>query len=249
VESIYSALAAYVREGRPVTLATLVTSPEGGPSAGAKLLVPGDGSPPLGAIHPTIDASIVEEAGRLLLQERSLLVSRSIPEGTLEVFVESFPPPQHLVIVGAVHVAIPLCKLGKLLGYRVTVVDPRAVFATPSRFPEADRLIVEWPDEAFAHLHVTMSTSIVVLTHDPKLDLPALFAGLNSPARYVGAIGSRTTVAQRIADLAEMGIGQEDLDRLHSPIGLNIGSRTPAEIALSIMAEVVAVRRVQAQPR
>ena len=165
------------------------------------------------------------------------------PLGRWEVFIESFAPPQHLVIVGAVHVAIPLCRMAKLLGYRVTVMDPRGVFATPARFPEADRLLVEWPQDGFPMLDINRGTSVVVLTHDPKLDLPALTHALNSDARYIGAIGSRTTTEQRKEELAQMGATPEQIARLHAPIGLRIGSRTPAEIALSIMAEVVAVRR------
>jgi xanthine dehydrogenase accessory factor len=135
-----------------------------------------------------------------------------------------------------------------MLGYRVTVVDPREVFATRERFPEADALVVEWPEEALAGLTLNTSTSVAVLTHDPKIDLPALRAALEADIQYVGALGSRTTIEQRKADLKEMGVTEEQLDRIHGPIGLNIGARTPAEIALATMSEIVAARRAQAEP-
>ena len=243
--SVYSQLAEIVRQGRAASLATVVKSDTGEIPVGAKLLLPGGGSEQSGSIHPELDGTLMADAGRLLADERSETIAYEAPGGTVEVFIQSFPPPQQVVIVGAVHVAIPLAKIAKMLGYEVTVTDPRGVFAAPARFPEADRLIVEWPEDAFKQIELNTSTSVVVLTHDPKLDLPATLAALQSPARYVGAIGSRTTTAQRKIDLADMGASEEQLARLHSPIGLKIGSRTPAEIALSIMAEIVATRRGQ----
>jgi xanthine dehydrogenase accessory factor len=240
-----------VREGRPVCLATLISAtarpdnPGAGlPDIGAKLLIPTDGSAALGSIHPEIDRAIASDATRLLAEERSQALTYEVAGGTLEVFVECFPPPPHLVIVGAVHIAITLCKLAKLLGYRVTIIDPREAFATQARFPEADRIMVEWPEEAMQAIDLNMSTYVVVLTHDPKLDLPALMAALSSPVRYVGAIGSRKTSAERRASLAAMGATDEQIARLHSPVGLAIGARSPAEIAVSIMAEIIAVRRL-----
>jgi xanthine dehydrogenase accessory factor len=234
-----------VARGEAVSVATVVSSGggEGLPEVGAKMLLPGDGSPAVGSIHSAVDARILKDARRLIEEERSQTVSYESPAGPVEVFIESYPPPQHLVIVGAVHVSIPLAKMGKMLGYRVTVIDPREVFATPERFPDVDSLIAEWPEEAFSKLTLNRSTSVAVLTHDPKIDLPALKAALDSEAQYVGALGSRTTIEQRKADLREMGATPAQLDRIHAPIGLDIGSRTPAEIALATMAEIVAVRR------
>ena len=252
VDSIYSTLTGMVRQGKAVSLATVIAvrSEAGGAEvqdvqdvrAGAKLLIPATGEP-VGAIHPAVDEKIARDAAHLLADERSQTITYGLPGGSIEVFIESFPPPQHLVIVGAVHVGIALARLGKMLGYHVTVVDPRQIFANKARFPEADRIIVEWPEEALRSIDLNMSTYVVVLTHDPKLDLPALMVAISSPVRYVGAIGSRTTVAQRKADLIEMGAGEEQVARIHSPVGLNIGARTPAEIAVSIMAEIIAVRR------
>ena len=236
-----------VRQGRAASLATVVKSEAAEVPVGTKLLQPGDGSARAGSIHPKLDVALEADASRLLADEHSETIAYETPGGTVEVFIQSFPPPQQVVIVGAVHVAIPLARIARMLGYGVTVTDPRAVFATPGRFPEADRLIVEWPEDAFKQIELNTSTSVVVLTHDPKLDLPATLAALQSPARYVGAIGSRTTTEQRKIDLADMGATEEQLARLHSPIGLKIGSRTPAEIALSIMAEIVATRRMNSR--
>lgn len=240
--SPYAALAALLRNGQSASLATVVTSAVEGVLPGLKLLRPREGTA-VGSIHPDLDARVAADAERFLLEERSQIVAYTMLAGPVEVFLESFPPPMQLVIVGAVHVAIPLTNLGKMLGYRVTVVDPRGAFATAERFPHADKVICEWPEDAFPLITLTPSTYVAVLTHDPKLDLPALMAALNSDARYVGLIGSRATVAERKAELAQMGATQEQLARIHAPIGLNIGARTPAEIALSVMAEIVAVRR------
>jgi xanthine dehydrogenase accessory factor len=243
-DPIYSQLSEMVRIGRAVSLAILIrVQPEGGSLlTGAKMLVAGDG-PTVGTIHPDVDASIITDAAGMMREERSGIVTYERAAVTLDVFIESFPPPQKLVIVGAVHVAVPLSRLAKMLGYHVTVVDPREIFATRARFPDADDLLVAWPDEAFPDLPLDASTSVATLTHDPKIDVPALMLALNSQARYVGALGSRTTFAQRKAELVALGATEEQVARVHAPIGLKIGSRTPAEIALSIMAEIVAARR------
>ena len=159
-----------------------------------------------------------------------------------DVFVEPFRRPAHLVIIGAIHIAIPLHRLAKLMGYRVTVVDARSKFATKERFPEADELIVAWPDEAMAKLAIDNSTYIVVLTHDPKFDLPALRSVLNKDAGYVGAVGSRKTNQNRFDALRKEGFTEAELARVHGPIGLDLGSRGAEETALGILAEITAVR-------
>ncbi|HKW58919.1 MAG TPA: XdhC family protein [Candidatus Dormibacteraeota bacterium] len=159
-----------------------------------------------------------------------------------DVFVEPFRRPAHLVIVGAIHIAIPLHRLAKLMGYGVTVVDARAKFATKERFPDADELIVAWPDEAMAKIPVDNSTYVVILTHDPKFDLPALRSVLKKPAGYIGAIGSRKTNQNRFDALRREGFTEEELSRVHGPIGLDLGSRGAEETALGILAEVTAVR-------
>jgi xanthine dehydrogenase accessory factor len=158
------------------------------------------------------------------------------------VFTEPFRRPAHLVIVGAIHIAIPLHRLAKLMGYRVTIVDARAKFATKERFPEADELIVSWPDEAMARLSIDNSTYVVILTHDPKFDLPALRSVLTKDAGYIGAIGSRKTNSNRFDALRAEGFTEEQLSRVHGPIGLDLGGRGAEETALGILAEITATR-------
>jgi len=159
-----------------------------------------------------------------------------------DVFVEPMRRPAHLVIIGAIHIAIPLHRLAKLMGYRVTVVDARAKFATRERFPDADELIVAWPDEAMARVPVDNSTYVVILTHDPKFDLPALRSVLRKDAGYIGAIGSRKTNQNRFDALRKEGFSEADLAKVHGPIGLDLGSRGAEETALGILAEITAVR-------
>jgi xanthine dehydrogenase accessory factor len=159
-----------------------------------------------------------------------------------EWFVEPFRRPANLIIIGAIHIAIPLHRLAKLMGYRVTVVDARAKFATKERFPEADELIVAWPDEAIARLSIDRSSYVVILTHDPKFDLPALRAVLTKDAGYIGAIGSRKTNQNRFDALRAEGFTEEQLSRVHGPIGLDLGGRGAEETALGILAEITATR-------
>ena len=159
-----------------------------------------------------------------------------------DMFIEPFRHPAHLIIVGAIHIAIPLHRLAKLMGYRVTVVDARAKFVTKERFPEADELIVAWPDEAMARLAIDNSTYVVILTHDPKFDLPALRSVLTKDAGYIGAIGSRKTNENRFDALRSEGFTVEQLSRVHGPIGFDLGSRGAEETALGILAEITATR-------
>ena len=176
----------------------------------------------------------------MLAEGRNGTLTYELEGDAVEIFIETFPPPRRLIIVGAVHVAIPLHTMGHMLGFHVTIIDARGMLATKERFPMADAVLAEWPDEALGRLGLDASTSVVVLAHDPKFDYPALAAALRSEARYIGAIGSRGTIRQREEALLEMGFAPEQLSRIHGPIGLDIGAQTPAEIALAIMAEVVA---------
>ena len=165
---------------------------------------------------------------------------RSRTEGDL--FVQVFAPPPALVIVGAVHIAMPLVSLAQALGFRVRVVDARRVFATRDRFPTVDELVVAWPQEALKAEELGPRHYVVILSHDPRFDLPALRIALRSRAAYVGLLGSRITQAKRKAALREEGFGEAELARIHGPVGLDLGGREPAEIALAILAEIVAVR-------
>lgn len=206
---------------------------------------------PVGAVHQQlIDLLDVNRAATLRtnLVTGEAMLAEGTPSGTElarregDWFVEPFRRPAHLVIVGAIHIAIPLHRLAKLMGYRVTVIDARAKFATKERFPEADELIVAWPDEAAAKLTLDKSTYVVILTHDPKFDLPALRSVLKQDAGYIGAIGSRKTNQNRFDALRKEGFTEEQLSRVRGPIGLDLGSRGAEETALGILAEITAVR-------
>jgi len=164
-----------------------------------------------------------------------------------ELFLELISPPPTLVAVGGVHITVALLSLAKTLGYHTVVIDPRSVWGNEERFPNVDQLIQAWPQEAFQQLKITHATAIAMLTHDPKLDDPALKIALNSPAFYVGALGSKTTNAKRRERLLAAGLTNEQLSRLHAPIGLDIRAETPEEIALAIMSEVVKAYRRQDQ--
>lgn len=157
-------------------------------------------------------------------------------------FVLRYGAPPQMYLVGAVDVARPLLTFAKTLGFAVTIVDPRAPFAVPSRFPGAE-VLVAWPDEVLAEAPIDERTAIVSLAHDPKFDVPAIAAALRTAAGYIGAMGSRGTTARRTAALKGLGFTDDELKRLHAPIGLDLGSRTPEEIALSIVAEIVQTRR------
>jgi xanthine dehydrogenase accessory factor len=164
------------------------------------------------------------------------------PVEGVSLLAEVYPPRERLVIVGAVHTAEKLVSLAHVLGFETIMVDPRRAFNNRERFPDASELIAEWPDEALENLKLTRADYVVVLTHDPKLDDPALLVALRSPVRYIGAIGSKRTNQKRLERLRESGVTKLELDRLHAPIGLDIGGRKPEEIALSIMAEINKVK-------
>lgn len=155
-----------------------------------------------------------------------------------EWFLQVLNPPVHLMIAGAVHIAQSLAKMAAELGWRVTIVDPRTGWANAARFPGV-AIAAAWPDEAMAELGVTRRTAVVTLTHDPKLDDPALSAALKSRAFYIGALGSKKTHAARRERLMEQGFGAADFDRIHGPVGLDIGASSPQEIAVSILAQIV----------
>ncbi|HUX13990.1 MAG TPA: XdhC/CoxI family protein [Spirochaetia bacterium] len=178
-------------------------------------------------------ASSARQNGRYMLSKET------------EVFVDIFAPVPTLVAVGGVHTAMALVRMARILGFRTVVVDPRKTFSTAERFPDVDLLLSDWPQEAFERFPITEDTAIVVLTHDPKLDDPALEAALSSDAFYIGALGSVKTQEKRRKRLGGFGFEDKALARIHGPVGLEIGSSTPEQIALSIIAEVVAVMNGQ----
>jgi xanthine dehydrogenase accessory factor len=158
------------------------------------------------------------------------------------VFINVFNPPLRLIVVGAVHIAEPLARYAAIVGYDVTIIDPRRAYTEAERFPGVT-LLGDWPDDALATLAPDHRTAVVTLTHDPKIDDPALHFALRAPVFYVGCLGSRKTHGKRVDRLAAEGFTPEEIARIHGPVGLDIGARTPQEIALSIMAEVVAAHR------
>jgi xanthine dehydrogenase accessory factor len=187
---------------------------------------------------PELDDALVEAAVDALNRG----TSRTIELGGRSLFIEAYPVRPRLVVVGAVQAAMSLVAYARELGYATVVVDGRAAFATPERFPEVDRLVVGWPDEIADEIGLGPNDAVAVLTHDVKFDEPAIVEALRRGCRYVGAVGSRKTQADRRERLRRAGVGEEALARLRGPIGLDLGGRAPAETALSIMAEIVAAR-------
>jgi xanthine dehydrogenase accessory factor len=272
------AIEAALRTGEPAALATIIEG--SGPGArgvpvkpgargvpekpgaggvavkpGAKLLVrPGAGS--IGGLGDadldrvvTRDALGELEAGRTGVRHYGLHGEARREEG-VAVFIESFAPPPRMVIFGAIDFTAALARLGKVLGYHVTVCDARPVFATPARFPMADDVVVDWPDRYLKANGADLGPrdAVCVLTHDPKFDVPAILAALATPVGYLGAMGSRRTHAQRVDRLREAGVDEAGIARVMAPVGLDIGSRTPEETAVAICAEIIALRTGRQAP-
>jgi xanthine dehydrogenase accessory factor len=207
---------------RPVALLTRLPD-------GAQLLFPGNEVP----------ADLAAEARAAIADD----ASRTVSVGDASWFVAVENPPLRLIVVGAVHIAQALVPMAATLGFAVTVVDPRRAFATEERMGDRVTISTEWPDEAMVALAPDARTAVVTLTHDPKLDDPALEVALRSPAFYVGALGSRRTHAKRVARLQEAGLGEAEIGRIAAPVGLDIGAVTAPEIAVSILAQIVEARR------
>ncbi len=189
------------------------------------------------------DAVVAETALSALADGRSRVIAVPVGDTSRQVFVEAYPARPRLVIVGAVQVAIPLVEIARMMGYETVVIDGRIAFATPERFPDVDRLVLGWPDEVADEIGLGPADAVAVLSHDVKFDEPAIVAAFAHGCRYVGAVGSRKTQADRRAILRAAGVAETDLARLAGPIGLDLGGRSPEETALAIMAEIVAARR------
>lgn len=238
---VYLALRDAIESDTPAVAATVVA----GDTRGAELLL----------THP---AAVVGSLGSPELNDEALTVMRqllrdggatSVDLGGARVFIEAHLPPPQLVVIGAVHIAIPLVGIAKVMGYNTTVIDARGVFATDERFPHVDRLIEAWPDEGLAQVKLHPGVAAVVLAHDEKFEDPAMEVLLRSDVGYIGAVGSRATSLTRLERLRGYGFGDAELGRIHGPVGLNLGGKTPEEIALSIMAEIIAVRNGKAPER
>ena len=226
-----------------VGLATVVSRER----IGEKLLLFADGRMEGFLSSTALQELVVERSGPLLTAHQTSSFEVDLEgENRVEIFFESFPPADKLIVVGAVHVAIPLVEIANTLGFHTIVVDARSVYATESRFPHAAELIVQWPADALRDMLLHEATYCVFLTHDQKLDNPALEVALRSSARYVGALGSKKTHAKRVEGLLERGLSDEEISQIHAPIGIKLGGNRPEEIALSIAAEIVAARHGRA---
>ncbi|MDX1501967.1 MAG: XdhC family protein [Thermoanaerobaculia bacterium] len=236
--ALFAALERALAAREPVALATVLE----GEGTGRQLLIwPGEQT--LGDLGtPRLNQRAALFSEKVFADRESKRKALRAADGRVEVFFELFLPPPKLVVVGAVHVAIHLVEMARRQGFATFVVDPRTVFATPERFAAADELIQEWPQEAFPRIGFDASTYLAVLSHDLKIDLPALAYALRTPARYLGALGSSRTHAKRVTALEAEGFSAEEIARIHSPIGFDLGGRRAEEIALAVMAEIVAVR-------
>ncbi len=208
-----------------------------GPSLGLKVVLDSDGQAKFGELPDGVAGSIVDDALALMEREQH----RAMGYGDHSVFIETLAPPQDLLIFGAVHIGQALATFAAQMGYRVTVVDSRSAFATEERFPSA-RVLVGWPGDLMDQLAFDRRTWVVVLSHDKRHEDPVLEAALKSPVRYIGTMGSRRTHELRVGRLKEKGFDGEDIARIHSPIGLDIGAESPQEVAVSILAEMTQVR-------
>jgi xanthine dehydrogenase accessory factor len=250
--TLYQTLAAAIRAEDPVALATLVEGPDD--LVGGKLVVrPGFSA--LGTLgDPDLDRVVTRDAlGELAA---GLTVTRhygrhgEARQREVSVFIESFAPPPRMIIFGAVDFTAALAKVAKILGYRVTVCDARPVFATHGRFPMADEVVVDWPNRYLAKVGAELGPrdAVCVLTHDPKFDVPAIVAALETDIGYLGAMGSRRTHEDRVSRLRDAGVSDAELERVMAPIGLDLGARTPEETAVSICAEMIALRTGRTAP-
>jgi xanthine dehydrogenase accessory factor len=237
---VLTELMAATAQERPVALVTVVA----GPTAGGKALVsPSAVTGSLG--DAALERAAIADARAMLAQgasgTRHYGLSGEQRGVQVEVFIQSFASPPRMYVFGAIDFSRATVRVGKLLGYHVTVVDARSTFATTKRFPEADEVVVAWPHEFLESAAIDARTVLCILTHDPKFDVPVLAAAVQTPAAYIGAMGSRRTHTDRIRRLREEGVAERDLDRIQGPIGLDIGARTPEEVAVAIAAEIIAL--------
>ncbi|MFI5396371.1 MAG: XdhC family protein [Candidatus Binatia bacterium] len=237
-DAVWQAARHAVENQRPVALGIGIAPL---PLAGRKLAVLDDDTV-IGSIDSSVDQQVTAAARCLLPKGGTMILTTPGRGEDATIFIEAISPPQRLFIVGATHAAVALCRMAKGLGFRVTVIDVRGAYATRERFPDADELLRALPGEVLDQAGLDACSHIVILTHDPKFDIPTLKRALRSPARYIGVMASRRTYERRKAQLAEEGFGRDDFARIRAPIGLDIGARTPEEIALAILAEMLAVR-------
>lgn len=237
----FAVLRSVMENEERAVVATVVRGPDD--VAGREILIREDNS---------IAGTLSDELDKVALKLTNQVLQNGVSQRVLlheeiEIFLEVIIPPPTLVIVGGVHIAVALVSLAKTLGFRTILIDPRKAWGNAERFPNVDKLIQTWVDEAFEQIKINASTAVAVLTHDPKIDDPAIKIALNSSAFYVGALGSKTTNAKRRERLLNDGVSESQINKIHAPIGLDIGAQNPEEIALAIMSEVVKSFRKQNQ--
>jgi xanthine dehydrogenase accessory factor len=237
LDGVYASFKQYLEARQPMAVVSVLDGPPD--RLNRKLIVLPDGRTEGDLDVPGQAEKIVAAALDFLEREKGGTLEL---EGDTSLFVEVYPPVPRLIVVGATHIADALVSMGNVAGFDTVVVDPRAAFATEERFPHATELIREWPQQVLPEMGLDRSAYVVLLTHDPKFDDPTLQVALRSGARYVGALGSRRTNEKRLERLRKNGLTEEELAHLHAPIGVPLGGRSPAEIAVSIMAEIVQVR-------
>jgi len=242
---IYERLQEALRTEQPAAIATVIE----GPNTGAKLLLTSDSNEVLGSLgNDDLDRVVIRDARGELASGITIVrhygEHGEAREHTVAVFIESFAPPPQMLIFGAVDFTAALATMGRALGYRVTVCDARAVFATKRRFPTAHEVVVDWPHRLMKRVGRELGPrdAVCVLTHDAKFDVPAIVEALATDVGYLGAMGSRRTHADRVERLRDQGVDEAGLARIRAPIGLDLGARTPEETAIAICAEIIALR-------
>jgi xanthine dehydrogenase accessory factor len=233
-EAAYTFMRQLITKEKAGASVTIIRGPQ--EKVGDRISISRDGQR-LGSLGPDLDPLALQAAETATQSQQAQLTDE------IEVFIDVVRPAPVLVMVGGVHIAIGLTSIAKTLGFHTIVVDPRRAFGSEVRFPHVDQLIQAWPNKAFAEIELTPETAVAMLTHDPKIDDPALKVVLGSPVFYIGALGSNKTQAKRRQRLVDMGFSPSQIDRIHGPIGMDIGAKTPEEIALAIMAEIIRVRR------
>ena len=241
--ALYNRVRSWLEAGKSGVVATVIEA--SGEHMGQHLLLDESGAA-AGTLGLALDEAAIQPARAALLAGRSRRTTIGPKADPIELFVDVLHPKPTLVVVGGVHIAIPLTRMAQAIGYRTIVVDPRRAFGSEERFPHIDRLVQAWPQKALPELPLGRRTAVALLTHDPKIDDPALKIVLNSPVFYVGALGSSRTHARRRRRLAKAGVTSEQLDRIRAPIGLEINARTPEEIAVAILAQIVKSINVEA---
>ena len=209
-----------------------------GPDTGSKGVLDRAEGLTAGAIPGEIAADVASDAASLMDREQN----RTLGYGDRSVYIETVAPQPQLIIIGAVHIAQELCRMAHGLGFRVIVNDARPFFTTEERFPEAESVIVGWPEEVADRLEIDARTYVVLLSHDARFEDPVLPLVLPGPAKYIGVMGSRRTHRRRVERLRAAGFAEDRIDRIHGPVGLDIGAETPGEVAISILAEMIQVR-------